>query len=90
MKIHYETEESKLLKQLKDLEEDEAEKQRIMKIYEDSNLYYEHFADGDVDLNMLSEAELDMKCDDLFRDTPIPFIIKGKGGENSLNLEKEI
>jgi hypothetical protein len=42
-----------------------------MKIYEDSNLYYEHFADGDVDLNMLSENELDMKCDDLFRDTPI-------------------
>jgi hypothetical protein len=30
-----------------------------MKAYEDSNLYYEHFADGDVDLNMLSEAELD-------------------------------
>jgi len=61
-----------------------------MKIYEDSNLYYEHFADGDVDLNMLSENALDMKCDDLFRDTPIQFIIKGKGGENSLNLEKEI
>lgn len=78
------------MKQLKDLEEDEAEKQRIMKIYEDSNLYYEHFADGDVDLNMLSEAELDMKCDDLFRDTPILFVVKGKGGDNSLNLEKEI
>jgi hypothetical protein len=36
---------------------------------------------------MLSETDLDIKCDDLFNSTPIPFVVKK--GENHV-LEKEI
>ena len=35
---------------------------------------FEHFADGEVDINGLSENEIIMKCDELFRSNPIPFI----------------
>lgn len=58
-----------------------------MKLWEEQHLYYEHFADGEVDLNMLSESDLDSKCDDLFNSTPIPFVVRK--GENYA-LEKEI
>jgi hypothetical protein len=36
---------------------------------------------------MLSKTDLDIKCDDLFNSTPIPFVVKK--GENHV-LEKEI
>jgi hypothetical protein len=37
-------------------------------------LKFEHFADGEVDINGLSENEIMIKCDELFRNKPIPFI----------------
>ena len=49
-KIH-DDEEKRLLAMLKGIEDDEAEKLRLLKMWEEQHLYYEHFADGDVDLN---------------------------------------
>ena len=87
VQIYHDNEEARLLAQLRSLEDDEAEKLRLLKLWEEQHLYYEHFADGEVDLNMLSEADLDSKCDDLFNSTPIPFVVK-KG--DNYALEKEI
>jgi len=85
-KIH-DDEEKRLLALLKNIEDDEAEKLRLLKLWEEQHLYYEHFADGIVDLNTMTEDELDIKCDDLFNLYPIPFT--AKKGENYV-LEKEI
>ena len=85
-KIH-DDEERRLLALLKGIEDEESEKIRLLKLWEEQHLYYEHFADGDVDLNMMTEDELDQKCDELFNLVPIPFV--AKKGEN-YTLEKEI
>ena len=83
----YDDEEKRLLAMLKKIEDDEAEKLRLLKLWEEQHLYYEHFADGEVDLNMMTEEEVDGKCDELFNLIPIPFI--AKKGENYV-LEREI
>jgi hypothetical protein len=59
LQVYHENEENRLLGQLRTLEDDEVEKLRLLKLWEEQHLYYEHFADGEVDLNMLSEADLD-------------------------------
>ena len=48
---------------------------------------FEHFADGEVVINGLSENEIIMKCDELFRSNPIPFI--PQKGEH-YKVQKEI
>ena len=50
-------------------------------------MYYEHFADGYVDLNTISEDQFDIHCDELFNLYPIPF--SAKKGDN-YTLEKDI
>ena len=85
-KIH-DDEEKRLLALLKGIEDDEAEKLRLLKLWEEQHLYYEHFADGYVDLNTISEDQFDTHCDELFNLYPIPF--SAKKGDN-YTLEKEI
>jgi hypothetical protein len=52
-------------------------------------LKFEHFTDGEVDINGLSENEIIMKCDELFRSNPIPFIPQ-KGEHYKFQKEIEI
>lgn len=72
---------------LKRIEEEEAERLRLLKLWEEQNVYYEHYAEGEVDLNQLTDADLDRLSEELFRNRPIPFM--AKKGEN-YDLEHEI
>ena len=69
------------------MEDDEAERLRLLKLWEESNLQFEHFADGEIDINGLSENEIELKCEELFRMKPIPFI--PQKGEH-YKVQKEI
>ena len=76
---------------LKKLDEDEAERLRLLKLWEDQNTDYEHFADGDVDINAISEEHLEEKCQELFTTRPIEFVpVKGEDYELHKDLEKLI
>jgi len=61
IQVYHENEEQRLLDLLKNLDDDEAEKFRILQLWEELNRVkpqpvgdnLEHFADGNVDLNTL-------------------------------------
>jgi hypothetical protein len=60
---------------LSTLEEEEAERLRQEALdRENDNDKYVHCAFGDIDLMGLSEDELDIQCDELFKSAPIEFV----------------
>jgi len=99
--MFHDDEEKRLLAQLKKLDDEENERLRMLEYYEEPVEvpepipvpqqpiydYYEHFADGEVDLNGVNEEEFDRKCRELFSQNPIPFV--PQKGDN-YKLEKEI
>jgi hypothetical protein len=48
----------------------------MLKMWEESNLRFEHFTDGDINFTGITNEEIDPKCDELFSFKPIPFIPK--------------
>lgn len=67
---HHDDEEQRLLAMLRQLEEQEMERLRLMKQWEDLNtgdeVNLEHYALGYKDLTRIKEEQLDSKCDILF------------------------
>ena len=85
VKEFHEEEERRLMAELKLLEEEEEERLRLLKLWQDENQLYEHFADGEADINQFTDSQLDAKCDELFlNNRPIPFVPR-KG--NNYKLE---
>ena len=69
---------------LKKLEMEEEERIRLKRLEQERNQLMEHFADGEIDINLFSDVEIDKKCDELFADaSPIPFVPK-KGANYKL------
>ena len=88
---HHDDEEARLMAALRHLEEQEIERLRLYKEWEEMNnldaTHLEHYAIGYRDLARIKDDQLDSKCDMLFGNRPIHFI--PKKGENIM-LEKEI
>lgn len=88
-----EEEAEKLLGDLQDLEDEEAEKKRRLAAQDnmkestpDMDVGEQICAFGDMDLMGLTEQELDSQCDELFRKAPVKFVIHDQTCELSIAI----
>ena len=68
--------EESLLEELNQLELEEAERIRLLKLRDEENKAYEHYVQGDVDYTGVTEQEIEEQCEVLFSDAPIKFVAR--------------